>query len=293
MHRLLTGTLFVAVLAAACSPTDTVESTSTAAPASQETVTTTFETSAPETTTTNSQAPVAAEPKLIEVEGEAFIDTRSGERFVPIGVNLLLKQGGGGGDRMFANYDPAWVTEQLDAIAALHLNTVRLFLDMCMTCTATSDGIRHDRLDDLADLLTQLHEHALVALPTSNDVPDPGFSERLPCCEPFGGYRNSLYLSTDGHKIANEYWTELIEGLKERGAPTSHVLGWQLANEQFVLRDVEPISLSTGSVVAADDIEYDLADDEAVEEMVVSNLRHFITTVGDTIRGVDEGALLC
>lgn len=255
-----------------------------------DTTTTTSDPSVASTDTTVTAGPV--EPRWVEVSGALFIDTRTGEEFVPLGVNLLRKLGGGGGDRMFANYDPLWVEEQLDGITSLGFNTVRFFLDMCMECTATSEGLREDYLDNLADLLTRLEDHGLVALPTSNDVPDPGFSERLPCCEPFGGYRNSLYLSPDGHEIAVKYWTALLAGLEARGAPTHHVLGWQLANEQFVLRDVPPLSLTEGDLVAADGRTYDMGDDVEVAEMVVSSLRSYISTVGDAIRASDEGALI-
>lgn len=237
-------------------------------------------------------ATLARESHWIEISGDDFIDTRTGEPFVPRGVNLLLKLGGGGGDRLFSNYDPSWVEDQLGRITALGMNTVRFFLDMCMECTSDDSGLRDDYLDDLADLLVRLEAHGLVALPTSNDVPDPGYSDRLPCCEPFGGYRNSLYLSSEGHQIAAEYWSDLIEGVRSRGAPTHHLLGWQLANEQFVFRDVPPVSLTEGTVTTGDGNTYDLGDDAAVEEMVVSNLRAFITTVGDAIRAVDDGALI-
>jgi F5/8 type C domain len=252
----------------------------------------------PDTTTSSSEAttttaePVDDQPRWIEVSGDRFVDARTGQQFTPVGVNLLLKLGGGGGDRLFSNYDPAWVETQLDEISDLGFNTVRFFLDMCMECTSSESGIRSEYLDKLADLLTRLERHGLVALPTSNDVPDPGYSNRLPCCEPFGGYRNSLYLSDEGHAIAVEYWTDLIEGVQQRGAPTHHVLGWELANEQFVLRDVAPISMTEGSVTAADGVSYDLSDDSAVAEMVVSNLRAYITTVGDAVRRLDDGALV-
>ena len=260
-----------------------------------ETVNTTEDVPSPVSTTlpdpTTTTTPVR-EPRWIQISGDGFVDTRTGEAFVPRGVNLLLKLGGGGGDRLFSNYDPSWVDDQLSGITGLGMNTVRFFLDMCMECTSTDSGLRGEYLDDLADLLTRLESHGLVALPTSNDVPDPGYSDRLPCCEPFGGYRNSLYLSAEGHHIAVEYWTDLIEGVRSRGAPTHHLLGWQLANEQFVLRDVAPISSPEGTVTTGDGNTYDLGDDAAVEEMVVSNLRTFITTVGDAIRRADDGALV-
>ena len=45
-------------------------------------------------------------------------------------------------------------------------------------------------------------------------------------------------------------------------------------------------------MTTADGLTYDLADDAAVAEMVVANLRAYITTVGDAIRAVDDGALV-
>ncbi|MEZ5175545.1 MAG: discoidin domain-containing protein [Acidimicrobiia bacterium] len=280
--------LAVAIVGAALIAACTASSPPTTAPPPPTTTPSTSSTPPPETTTTTPAPP----SRWIEIDGDRFVDRRTDTTFVPIGVNLLLKIGGGGGDRLFALYDEEWVESQLDAIAALGLNTVRFFLDMCMQCTTTDTGIRAEYLDHLADLLTRLEAHGLVALPTSNDVPDPGFSNRLPCCEPFGGYRNSLYLAPEGQQIAIEYWTELIEGLHARGAPTHHILGWQLANEQFYLRDVPPISITTGSVTTADGATYDLSDDEAVAAMVVNNLRSYITNVGDAIRAADDGALI-
>ena len=287
----------VALVAASCSSTTGDDATTPTAAATTATPTspvvpTAAATTPPVAPTATATAPPVETPRWIDVTGPGFVDNRTGEPFVPTGVNLLLKLGGGGGDRLFSNYDPDWVDDQLAEIADLGFNTVRFFLDMCMPCTSERSGIKAGYLDDLTDLLTRLRDHGLVALPTSNDVPDPGYSERLPCCEPFGGYRNSLYLSAEGHEIAVEYWTDLLEGLKERGAPTHHVLGWQLANEQFVLRDVPPISLAAGTIVTADGVAYDLADDEAVAEMVVANLRAYVTTVGNAIRSLDEGALV-
>ncbi|MFQ5555779.1 MAG: discoidin domain-containing protein [Acidimicrobiia bacterium] len=303
-RRLLAGPLLLLGLAA-CAPdasstvsTTPVTEVTTAGPTLPVEETTTTTTSPPVASSTTlldtpaTTVPIVPEDRWVEIVDGAFVDTRTGEPFVPLGVNLLLKRGGGGADRMFSSYDEGWVDAQLDEIAALGFSTVRFFLDMCMRCTATSDGIREDYLDALADLLTRLEAHGLVALPTSNDVPDPGFSDRLPCCEPFGGYRNSLYLSEEGHEISVAYWTALIDGIRARGTPTHHVLGWQLANEQFILRDVAPVSLTEGFVTTADGITYDLANDAEVEAMFVSNLREYITTVGDAIRELDPGALV-
>ncbi|MDW3215009.1 MAG: discoidin domain-containing protein [Ilumatobacteraceae bacterium] len=272
-------------------PTDaTTSPTTTAAPTDSTAASVNTPTSTP-TTTPPTTAPPPPQEHWISVRDGQWIDRRTGEVFVPRGVNLQRRINNGG-DQLFGRYDPEWVAEQLDEMADLGVNTVRFFLDLCMTCTADADGVRPEYLDDLTDLLGQMAERGIVALPTSNDVPDPGYSERLPCCEPFGGYRNSLYLAPDGHTIAAEYFTDLIEGLQARGAPLHVVMGWQLANEQFFLRDVPPISLTSGTATTADGNTYDLSDDAAVVTMVRSNLLAYIDHVGSTIRSLDEGALV-
>ncbi len=237
--------------------------------------------------------PVAAPPEQqwISIEEGHFVDRRTDDTFVLRGVNLLRKQAGRG-DVLFLDYDPEWLDQQLDEIAGHGFNTIRFFLDLCMSCAASSDGVRPEFLDNLADLLTRMADRGLVALPTSNDIPDPGYTERMPCCEVFGGYRNSVYLSAEGHAIAAEYFTDLLSGLRERGAPLHAVLAWQLANEQFFLRDVPPLSLTTGSVTTADGETYDLADDAAVEQMVASNLLAYVSSVGDAVRREHDGALV-
>ncbi len=238
-------------------------------------------------------APTVAppEPQWISMENGAFVDRRTDDAFVLRGVNLMRKQAGRG-DVLFLDYDPEWLDQQLDEIVGHGFNTIRFFLDLCMSCAASSEGIRPEYLDNLADLLTRMADRGLVALPTSNDIPDPGYTERMPCCEVFGGYRNSVYLSAEGHSIAAEYFTDLLAGLRERGAPLHAVLAWQLANEQFFLRDVAPLSLTTGSVTTADGATYDLADDTAVEEMVADNLLAYLSSVGDAVRREHDGALV-
>ena len=249
-------------------------------------------TTSPPTTLPTTAAPTTAfaqpQPHWITVESGVWVDRRTGTEFVPRGVNLLRKKQRSG-DFLFADYDPTWVDQQLDDIAGLGFNTVRFFLDLCMRCTTTDSGLIDAYLDNLADLLQRMADRGLAALPTSNDVPDPGYSNRLPCCELFGGYRNSLYLTVEGHAIAVEYFTDLITGLQERRAPLHAVLGWQLANEQFFLRDIAPISLRSGSVTTADGETYDLTDDAAVRTMLESNLLAYISVVDEAIRGAQRG----
>ena len=271
--------------------TSTSQPTTTQPSATTSPATDTTDTTEPATTAPPTTEPPPPQAHWISVRDGTWIDRRTGDTFVPRGVNLQRRIDNGG-DQLFGRYDPTWVGEQLDEMVDLEFDTVRFFLDLCMTCTADADGVRDEYLDDLTDLLQQMETRGIVALPTSNDVPDPGYSERLPCCEPFGGYRNSLYLAPEGHTIAAEYFTDLIEGLQARNAPLHVVMGWQLANEQFFFRDVPPISLTEGTATTGDGNTYDLSDDDAVDAMVRSNLLAYIDHVGSTIRALDDGALV-
>ena len=184
----LIGFIFLGLVLAACTSSSSETTLATAPPTTQPTTQST--TSTTQSVSTTTEGPAEPQDRWIEIEGDQFVDTRTGEEFVPRGVNLLLKVSGGTEDRLFGLYNSEWVDEQLDGIVSHGFNTVRFFLDMCMTSTTNGDGILPGYLDNLADLLTRMEAHGIVALPTSNDVPDPGYSERLPCCEPFGGYRN-------------------------------------------------------------------------------------------------------
>ena len=73
-----------------------------------------------------------------------------------------------------------------------------------------------------------------------------GYASRLPCCEPFGGTRNAMYLAPEGPEIAAEYWRDIITALRERDAPLDTILAYELAQEQSVVEDEPPLSWSSG-----------------------------------------------
>lgn len=229
----------------------------------------------------------------VGVEGDRFVDNRRGETFVPRGVNLLHKFVGGHVDGLFGTYQPERIDGELDAVAGWGFNTIRVFLDMCNGCVADEDGVRSQFIDDLADFVARVAERDLVVLFTSNDLPDTAtFHNSLPCCDPFGGYRNSLYLTGEGVEAGKRYFSEIVGGLVERGAPLEAVLGWQLANEQFFLTDVAPLSIGTGTVTVANGSTYDLADPDSVRAMVEESLIHYVDEVAGAIREIDPHGLV-
>lgn len=135
--------LALSLVATACNATVAEMPTSEALPTTtgMPTTTTTEATIAvPASTTSTTLAPVEPREHWIRIDGTGFVDTRTGDPFVPRGVNLLRRFSDGSGDQLFALYDPEWVEKQLDGISELGLNTVRFFLDLCRPCTSDADG---------------------------------------------------------------------------------------------------------------------------------------------------------
>ncbi len=230
--------------------------------------------------------------------GRELFDRRTGDTFVPRGSNLLMKvrEGDHVASGLFRprDWDPKAVDRELGRMQALGYNTVRVFIDLCQVdCISTKGGsIRPTYAANISRFLKIAKSHGLVVLLASVDVPDRGYSNRLPCCSPFGGYRNSLWLTKAGLALLREYWTEVVRALKARGAPLEVILAYELQQEQFVLADVEPLSLDSGSVTTADGETYDMAVPADRAAMVESNTRLGASRTRVAIRQLDPGALV-
>ena len=226
-----------------------------------------------------------------------LFDRRSGNRFVPRGSNLLMKvrEGDHWASSLFRprNWNQKRVRKELTGLKRLGYNTVRVFIDLCQVdCISTSGGsIRRPFAKNIAAFLRIARKKGLVVMLASNDVPDRGYSNRLPCCSPFGGYRNSLWLTRKGHNILMEYWAEVVRALRRERAPLQVVI-YQLQQEHFLLEDVEPLSLAGGFVTTADGETYDMADPQQKTEMVESNVRLAARRARAAIRRLDPGALV-
>jgi hypothetical protein len=232
--------------------------------------------------------------------GTELYDRRTGKRFVPRGVNLLraVHTSAGGVLNLLLDpfdYQAAWVDRQLSAISRLGYNTVRVFLDHCPgDCLIQADGtLKPAYLDILTTFLTQARDHGLVVLLTENDiVGGPRYGDALPCCDPFGGYLNSLFLTGEGLNIARTFWRDLIGGLQSRGAPLEAVLAYSLQNEQFTLPLVAPFTLTSGLVTTGNGQTYDMGSPAAKIDMAEDNVIYWANNVTNTIRDLDPTTLV-
>ncbi len=231
----------------------------------------------------------------VDIVDGMFVDSASGAPFIVRGVNYFRIEDGR--DRVVdpSYFDAGRTAADFAILAGLGFNTVRIFLDSC-GCIAkpSATGLRGDTLDVITTIIGLAADHRLELILTSNDLPDEGgyraISNRANS-EQFPGYRNTDFLTGDGHEAMRTYWDDLLAGLVERDAAFEAVLGWSILNEQWVFTDMPPLSLSTGTVATATG-SYDLGDPEQRRVMVVDSIREMIAGVAEVIRSHDPYGLV-
>ncbi len=285
----------LAVLFAACTASDAGPATTSTAPP----VTTTVPAGSSTLTGEAEQWTPPGHP--IQIENGQFIDIRTGELFVPRGVNYLkrVRLESYWEDQTFrpSIFDRGEVESDFAALASRGYNTVRIFLDTCNgspDCLATSDGLNPDYLATIVEVMEVAKEHGLVLILTSNDLPDGGgyweLSDR-DVSEELGNYRAGHYFTPSGEEAAVRYWTDLMGGLVGLRAPFDAVLGWSVLNEQWIPRDQPPLNLAEGSVSTKTGT-YDMADVEEKRQMVIDGVRSYMNAVAETIKRFDPGGLV-
>ena len=227
----------------------------------------------------------------------------TGERFIARGANYVhfVAPGGVVSDTTFApsQWHPDVIATELNEMAAAGYTAVRIAADICQQECIGSDtsptGLDEQWLDNIAALVVMAKEAGLQVVMQSNDFPVKGGwvpTIEGTCCSPFDGYMNSQYLSPTGFNLWREYWTLIVSGLIERGAPLDAVLSWTIRGEMFVSADQPPLALTSGSVTTANGVTYDLSQPGQREQMLHDGLVFWIDGIRGAIHELDPTALI-
>jgi hypothetical protein len=257
-------------------------------------------------TATVAPTPTPVHPiQIRQVDGRAeFYDQRTGERFVPRGVNYfyIVPVSSGLQDRFFGVdvFDAERVDADFATLSERGFNTVRIFLDSCSSgrgCIGNPDGpgLNPPYLDNIVETMRLAKAHGLYLVLTSNDLPDLGGYAQASTGDVgdfFAPYRNSEYLTAPGIEAIRTYWGDLMRGLAERGAPFDAVLGWSLLNEQWYIGTDPPFSLDEGVVTTANGESYDLSNPAQKKQMAVDGVVYYVNEVRAVILSYDPTALI-
>jgi hypothetical protein len=234
-----------------------------------------------------------------------FYNVATARTYTPRGVNLINlmpAEDGSLQDRSFAVgiYRHDDTVAVFDRLRKRGFNTVRMFLDTCQggpECLTRPGqlGLNPDVLENIADATRLAAADNITLLLTSNDIPDDGgygAQANAGASDQFAGYRNAHLLTAQGVAAASRYWHDVIRGLLDHGVALQGVLGWELLNEQWLFEEQPPLSLSGGTVTAANGRAYNVASLEEKHRMVADGVTHYIAQVGAQIRALDPTALV-
>jgi hypothetical protein len=243
------------------------------------------------------------------VDGVAeFYDTVTGEKFIPRGVNYVdfyPTEHVGYEDRVMATnvYDPERVRTAFRNLSEHGYNTVRIFFDNCGSgpyCLGKHNGtgLNPGYLDNMVDLMYIAGEEGIYIIFTANTAPGEGGywaafdREFYGSAHPgFESAQNADWIHSAGVNMKKRAWTDLMSGLVERDAPFATVLGWQLTNEYYLWKNIQPLSLNEGLVTISNGETYDLADPEQKRQMVIDGTLFFMETIVPIIKEHDPDAL--
>lgn len=262
---------------------------------------------------TRSPAPTASPASLAQRwigvradGGGEFYDTRTGQRFVPRGMNynrfLPASTLGGLADNVFTTryYDAAVIDGDLAEMAALGYNAVRVMIDTCDPgdgCIAAGPGVDSldvGYIDNVVDFLRRARDHGLVVMIASNTLPDDSFwlHETARLQDSQFQSANNEFLNPRAVGLYVDYWTKVVAALIERGAPLEVVWSYELRQEHHFQAAFPPFTLTSGSVMTANGRSYEMGSQAEKDRLVDEGLVYWADLLRTAIRELDPQALV-
>jgi len=230
-----------------------------------------------------------------------FYDHLTNEKFIPRGMNYVRigpqMNPFGESATYHAVFDPdKYDSNKIDsALGQMHAdgyNVVRVFLSQ-NTIGTKSDGLSTDYMANVSDFLTRAKQNQIYVMFTQDWIPGGKYDAIInrDCCSNFN-LMNLNYLSRGGLDANIEFFNDFIQSLFDLHAPTDAIFSYELRNEMFYETDQPPLSLTQGSITAANGNTYDMSSAQDKDKMVNENLVYWIDIIRAAILKKDPTALV-
>jgi hypothetical protein len=231
-------------------------------------------------------------------EGELYLPS-SGTPFVSRGANYERLDGTSAPVTFDVGvYDGAAADAALADLDSYGYNTVRIFLSGCASgCLgdpSTADDLSVAYVANVVDFLGKARARGIQVIVVVEGVPiGTSYADQVGsgASASFAG-ENLHYLTAGGVAGNASFWAALVQRLTAQPTLRETILSYELRREAFFRADEAPLSLSSGTVTAANGQMYDLAVPAERQALMDEGLVHWADTVRAAIRAVDPTALV-
>lgn len=238
-------------------------------------------------------------------DSAGFVNTKTGEEFIPKGSNLIRLHGDHG------NFAPD-VYDENQVDATFHLmnqygyNTVRVFIaGRRRNLSGISGDIHHTvgldetYMNNVVDFLRRANRHGIYVIFTMISLPvNDYFLNIIGESVQQGGRtviegHNMILLAASGVQAKTEYVRRFLEYIGNQDASLfSAILSLQIENEEFFMAHNAPFSLTEGRITPADGRTYDLADPASRQDLADNGAVYYMNKVVETVRKIDAQILV-
>lgn len=233
-----------------------------------------------------------------------FFNRYSGARFVPRGSNyisLATQTHVSGGitntHSMFQAglYNPTKLEAALQQMSDLGYNIVRVFLETTTVASLTDmvTGLSTPYAANVADFLRRAKAHGIVTLLTLDWPPaSHPYTDLEGAGYPTFDNTNLLYMGPGGVRVYSQFWPDFIALLAAQGAPLDDIFAYELANEYYFDPTASPLTMTGGTVQAANGTSYDMSSQSDKQRMMTESLEYFVNRVRAAVVAADPTTLV-
>ena len=232
-----------------------------------------------------------------------FVDNSTNKPFLPRGNNYIrlasLTDPNGNASLTHStfnvgHYDGVRAEAALTAMQAGGYNAVRVFLQGCCQNTIgdPSGGLSSGYVANVVDFLQRAQAHGVYVIITSEWLPAfGGYNLNCPQYPTFNDV-NLFHLCAGTVATTVQFWQDFVSALISKGAPLQAILAYELVNEYYYNSAVGPLSLTSGTVTAANGQAYDMGSATSRQAMMDDGLVFFTNQIRAAILALDPTALV-
>lgn len=202
-----------------------------------------------------------------------------------------------GWEWFYPNYDKSKITQDLQKMQTDGYNSIRVAVSPITIGSPSSQGLNIQMLKNIADFLNTAKQHNIFVLLTVSLWPHsggyaPASDPQDPLLDVGGG--NFFYLSPKALETRKKYLRDLINGLKQEGAPLDIIWAYDLDGEIAFSPNLKPFKNYQGQIITnAGNFSITGNTSKQEKEYIMNkNIIVYINTLTSTIKSVDPTVLV-